>query len=61
MTPRRWQMVGGYIMGMWFITGVNLYVDNPLALQSIVLAVIAGTVGFGLGSWTVREWQEAGK
>jgi hypothetical protein len=54
-------MVGGYIMGMWFITGVNLYVDNPLALQSIVLAVIAGTVGFGLGSWTVREWQEAGK
>jgi hypothetical protein len=63
MTPRRWQIVGGYAFTAFTLSLYNFtVVPEPFVLFSwwslggLVLAVIS----IQTGQFIVREWQEAG-
>ena len=63
MTPRRWQMVGGWVFGYVMISIVwlevfNLDYRNPWGWFWTMVAGIGGNL---IGQWTVRQWQQAGK
>jgi len=59
MTPKRWQLVGGYSMGLLFIVAVNMIQADPLSWYGVLIAVAAGVLGNAVGSYIVREWQDA--
>ena len=64
MTPKRWQIVGGYVVSMWFIFMANLPImigQLPLNGWTVALGMGAGILGHAVGRFMVREWQGAGR
>jgi hypothetical protein len=61
MTPRRWQIVGGYVVGALYMLIAWNDFNFAWSPTAILVSLAVCAVGNFIGSWTVRYWQEAGR
>lgn len=62
MTPRRWQFIGGLVMGMLSIwLAWSFFNWDMTSTWGWIVSLSAGVLGNAVGEWIVKAWQRAGE
>ncbi len=62
MTPRRWQWIGGFVMGLIYMWIAWTFLNGDWTnIWAWIVTLAAGVLGNAVGEWAVKSWQKAGE